>query len=86
MAINYLTEPHVHQCVPRLANFSHVQVTRPRRHQSWGHASWIRCIQTSQLGEKQMDEDNRIMLLLNALHHYVYNLVLINTVTENHLG
>lgn len=82
--MNYLTEPHVHQRVPRLTNFSHVQVTRSRGHQSWGHASWIRCVQTSQLGKNKwlrtMVEDNR--LLLNALHHHVYNLALINTVTE----
>lgn len=47
--IKYLTEPHVHKRVPRLADFSHVQVTRPRCHQSWGHAPRIRCVQTSQL-------------------------------------
>lgn len=49
MVIYYLTEPHVHQRVPRLADFSHVQVTGPWCHQSWGHASGIRRVKTSQL-------------------------------------
>ncbi|TNN37700.1 hypothetical protein EYF80_052132 [Liparis tanakae] len=45
--IGYLAEPHVHQRVPGLADFPHVQLPRPG-----GHAAWVRRAQTSQLVER----------------------------------
>lgn len=49
--IIYLTEPHIHECVSGLTNFPHIQFSGPWCHQTRCHASWIRCVQTSQLVE-----------------------------------
>lgn len=51
-----LTEPHIHKSVPGLADLSHVQLPRPWCHQSWGHASWVRSVQTSQLVERRNND------------------------------
>lgn len=56
MTINYLAEPHIHERVPGLANFPHVQFSCPWCHQTWGHASWVRCVQTSQLVERRNND------------------------------
>lgn len=68
MIINYLAEPHIHECVPGLANFSHVQLPCPWCHQSWGHAPWVGCVQASQLLHgRNMPEDRSIILFARNL-------------------
>lgn len=44
-----LAEPHVHQSVSGLANFSHVQLSSAWCHQAWSHATWVRSVQATQL-------------------------------------
>lgn len=44
-----LAEPHVHQSVSGLANFSHVQLSSAWCHQTWSHATWVRSVQATQL-------------------------------------
>lgn len=53
MTISYLAEPHIHQSVPGLTDFSHVQLSCTWCHQAGGHASWIRCVQTSKLVQRR---------------------------------
>lgn len=51
--ITYLAEPHIHERVPGLADFSHVQFTCPWCHQTGGHTSWVWCVQTCQLQKEK---------------------------------
>lgn len=52
MISSYLAEPHIHEGVPGLTDFPHVQLSCPWCHQTRGHASWVWCVQTSQLVER----------------------------------
>lgn len=69
MFVGYLAEPHVHERVPGLADLPHIEFARPWCHQARGHATWVRCVQTSQLVERGAgfnteELDNLKMLIL----------------------
>lgn len=66
MFVSYLAEPHIHECVSGLADFPHVQLSCP-----WCHASWVRCVQTSQLSEekKVLMERSVIVSVRTLLQH-----------------